>query len=447
MRIVLYNTSSRRFEVGTNVTYFPSRADDWDKTAELYPEHEIIYVAINLGLFMLDLENSKVSIKPKKVKYVLIEENKSVEEIAELIFSLTPTVAIASSISGSYTDWNPIKDALVAEQLEKRGIKTIANKTSTAYTCFDKWQTHIALRELGYNVAKAVYVDNKLFCKDKTDPAISANVYKEYVLHRIKELTFPIVIKSTTGTGNINMVIAKNFEQASGILNGETIDFDVIVEEFLRGEVFGIEIHGVNGKYHVLPPFSFSVNEHGISDGHNNVKFGPVTNEKYRVLQLQESLLSLAEAMDFAGCVQLDMVFYNDKWYIIEINPRYTGLTLTNAIAQGRTTFSIYTESALGGTIDYSKIENLKYVLNFKIPALDNAVLEKLFAFPNVQNINICHIMDPGSELPFHFGEVVFGRFDTKEELMEGFCSLMEAFPEIASPNVVEMAEKLIKNG
>jgi len=447
MRIVLYNTSSRQLDAGTDVTYFPSRADEWDKTAELYPEHEIIYVSITHGLYMLDLVNSEVVLKPQKVKYVLFEENKPIEEIAELIISLAPTVAIAATLTGSYTDWNPIKDALVAELLEKSGIKTIANKTSTAVTCFDKWQTHIALRELGFNVSKAVGINNKLFWQEKTDSRISANVYKEYVLHRIKELAFPVVIKRTVGTGSVDMMIAESFERAVEILNGETINFDVIVEEFLLGEHFGAEIHGIKGKYHVLPPFSLSINASGISDGHNNVKFGPVTNEKYNIPQLQETLRRLAETFEFAGCAQVDLVFHNDKWYIIEINPRYSGMTLTYAVSKSQSLFSIYIESVLGSAVDYSKWDNLKYALNFKVPATENEILASMYAIPNVESILKYVIVNPKEELPDVFSEVILGGFDTKEELMEGIRSLREVFPDVISPTVVEEAEKLSKNG
>ncbi|MCL2797676.1 MAG: ATP-grasp domain-containing protein [Firmicutes bacterium] len=448
MRIVLFNTSSRRFGDGSEVTYLPSRADDWDSTAALFPEHEIIYVAVNLGLFWLDIKNNKVAIKPKNVRYVIVEDKATVEEIAELIISLNPSVAIASSVTGSYIDWNPIMDSLVAEVLEKRGVKTIWQKTSTSFACFDKWQTHLALRELGLNVAKAVFVDKKLFWKEKTDPAISINIYREYVLHRIKELTLPIIIKSTVGTGSIDMKIAESFEQAIEILNDESsANYDVIVEEFLQGEAFGTEIHGAMGNYHVLPPFSLSINASGISDGHNNVKFGPVTNEKYKISKLQESLHRLAEAFGFVGSAQLDLVFYKDEWYIIEINARYSGMTLTTAIAEGRSTFTIYVESLLGSPVDYSKMENLKYVVNFKIPAQDDETLSDIYAFPNVQAINQYTIVNPGSEVPSKFCEVVFGRLDTKEELIEGLKALKKAFPEIISSTTVEEAEKLAKNG
>jgi len=446
MKIVLYNTTSNFFDsqFSTN-TLLPRRADEWDKMAELYPEHEFILITKMPGSYLLDIKGNDIIRKSDKIKYIILGENDSAEEIAELIRDIAPAVAVAVSIPGFPLDWNTLKDAVIAEQLEKFGIKTVAHKVFTAIATFDKWRSHLALRELGFGVAKAVYVHNDLFWVEKDNPVIETNVYKEYILYRIKGMTFPVIIKDTVGAGSMGISIAESYEQAEEILTAEANDADLIVEELVQGEQFGTEIHGVKGKYHVLPPFSFSMNEEGITDPFQSVKFGPVTDKKYHIPQLQESLRRLAEAAEFAGCTQVDLVFHNDKWYVIEINPRWSGMTTTTAAAEGRSPFSIFIESAVGSDVDYSKWENLKYVLNFKIPALEDDELERLYAFPNVKYVMKSVYSRPGSEM--QYCEVVYGGFDTKEELMDGLKSLRDAFPDDVSPLVIENAEKLSQNG
>ncbi len=442
MRIVLYSTTANKY-IGKYVdaTYLPRKADEWDKVAELYPEHELILVVKIPGRCLLDMKGDDVAYKSEKIQYVFIGEDDSAEAIAELIHGLAPAVAIAASMPDTPLDWNPVKDSIIAEQLEKRGVKTIANKVFTSIAAFDKWRSHLVLRELGFGVAKAVYVHNDLFWVEKINPAINSNVYKEYVLYRVKEMTFPVIIKDTVGAGSLGLKVAESFEQAKDILTAQANDADVIVEEFVQGEQFGTEIHGVKGKYHVLPPFAFSMNESGITDPFQSVKFGPVTNKKYNIAQLQESLRRLAETLEFAGCAQIDLVFKDSKWYVIEINPRWSGMTTTAATAEGRSPFSIFIESALGSSVDYSKWENLKYVLNFKTPELSDEELERLFAFPHVTNVVRAISKQPGAEI--QYCEVVMGGFDTKLQLIESLNALNDACPGAVSPAVIKNVEVL----
>ncbi len=442
MRIVLYNTTSNIFSGEySQSTLLPSRAAEWDKMGELYPGHELILVTKMPGTYLLDVKGEEIEVKSGKIKYVLVEENDSAEEIAQLIRGLAPAMAVAISTPAFPLDWNTIKDAVIAEYLEEYGIKTIAHKVFTAIAFFDKWRAHLALRELGFGVAKAVYVHNDMFWVEKQNPSISTNVYKEYILYRVKDMSYPIIIKDTVGAGSMGIQIVDSFAKAHAVLCAETNDTDLIVEELVQGEPFGTEVHGVKGHYHVLPPFIFSKSAEGITDPFQSVKYGPVTNEKYHIAQLQESLRRMAEMFDFAGCTQVDLVYKNDKWYVIEINPRWSGMTTTAAAAEGRSPFSIFIDSAVGCQVDYSKRENLKYVLNFKIPALDDAELERLYAFSGVKYVMKSVSTFPGAEM--QYCEVVIGGYDTQEELLNALKALKEAFPAAVSPLVLKNAEAL----
>jgi biotin carboxylase len=409
--------------------------------AALYPDHELILVTKIPGVYLLDMNGSDIAVKSDKIQYVLLDDHDSVEEVAKLIYDLAPAMAVAVSTPAFPLDWSAIKDALIAEELEKLNIPTISHNVYTSVAFFDKWRSHLVLRELGFGVAKAIYIHKDQFWVEKTNPAIATNVYKEYILHRVKDMAYPVIIKDTVGAGSMGIQIADSYQQAEALLTAESNNVDLIVEELVQGEQFGTEIHGVRGKYHVLPPFAFSINEAGITDPFQSVKFGPVTNEKYHIPQLQESLRRMAETFRFAGTAQVDLAFREGKWYVIEINPRWSGMTTTAAAAEGRSPFSIFIESAVGSPADYSKWENLKYVLNFKMGAIDDAELERLGAYPNVRYVMKTVSTSPGREI--QYCEVVFGGYDTKEELLAGLVGLREAFPEVVPPSVVQNVEKL----
>ena len=77
-------------------------------------------------------------------------------------------------------DWVPIKTALIAEELQKRGIATIANNTLVSVAAFDKWRSNIMFRSF-VKAAKGIYIHHELFLAEKKNPGVSINVYKEYV--------------------------------------------------------------------------------------------------------------------------------------------------------------------------------------------------------------------------------------------------------------------------
>ena len=56
------------------------------------------------------------------IKYVVVP-NLGTKEMADAIETEKPDIAVAVSTVNSPIDWNPVKDALVAKELKKRGIK------------------------------------------------------------------------------------------------------------------------------------------------------------------------------------------------------------------------------------------------------------------------------------------------------------------------------------
>ena len=441
MKIVFYNAASLELPAGKRdaVGFFPSKAEDWNSLAEQYPQHEFVLVTSLPSSYLID--GAQAGEKPKladKIKYVFIDdEHNSPDDIARLIENQSPEIAVAISTPGMPIDWNFLKDAVVGEKLREAGIKVVAHTVLSAISFYDKWRSQIALRSFGFDYAKGIYINISQFRIEQSIPNCKNNIYKEYVLHRVRQFNYPVIIKDTTGAGSSGIQVANDFEQAKGIITSDKITSDLIVEEMIQGESFGTEIHGVVGHYHVLPPISISTNENGISvPNKDSVKFGPVTADKYNIPQLQESLRFLAESFYFAGSAQVDLVFRDGKWYIIEINPRWSGMTAVTAAMEGRNPLDIYAESALIGEKDYSEWENLKYVLFFKVSATDDETLEKLAERKHVKSI-----------MATTYTDVVIGGFDTKEDMLKELDEINAEFPGIISETAIKNAHQLAANG
>ena len=130
MRIVFYSAStSAHSNSSTKTTYQPFRADTWDEMDRLYPDCEFVVAGPLNGSYIFDVADGEICKKPEKVKYVLLESGMSAEDTAELIAQQRPDIAVAIASGAVPFDWVPIKTALIAEELQKRGIATIANNT------------------------------------------------------------------------------------------------------------------------------------------------------------------------------------------------------------------------------------------------------------------------------------------------------------------------------
>ena len=298
MRIVFYSAStSAHSNSSTKTTYQPFRADTWDEMDRLYPDCEFVVAGPLNGSYIFDVADGEICKKPEKVKYVLLESGMSAEDTAELIAQQRPDIAVAIASGAVPFDWVPIKTALIAEELQKRGIATIANNTLVSVAAFDKWRSNIMFRSF-VKAAKGIYIHHELFLAEKKNPGVSVNVYKEYVFYRIKEINFPVIVKDTLGAGSIGVEIMNSYEEVESFLNSDRNNSDIMVEELIQGEQFGTEIHGVEGRYSVLPPIAFSVTKEGITDPLSSVKFGPVTDPSYHFEKVQEELsLALTEEM------------------------------------------------------------------------------------------------------------------------------------------------------
>lgn len=56
----------------------------------------------------------------------------------------------------------------------------------------------------------------------------------------------------------------------------------------------------------------------------------------------------LAELLKLRGAAEIDLVFSEGRWYIIEANLRYTFLSLVIAAMRGKSVFAPYVETATG---------------------------------------------------------------------------------------------------
>ncbi len=446
LNIVFFSTNSNFFDSRQiEDKVLPSCKSQWESLAKEFPEHSFFVATQMPGSFLIDTESEAFEKSPAGVKYVcLIKE--TVDDIAAEILELKPDVVISASFWVTPYDWLPIKDSLIAEKLLESGIQTVCVPSEKTAICFDKWQTHHFLEKAGFNVPKAVYVHHGMFWCERGHKEIKTNVYKEHVLSQIKKLNFPVIIKDTVGLSSYGAEVVPTYKAAAAYLQSHKNSSDRIVEEYINGVQFGTEIHGGNGFYNVLPPFMFSVNQYGITSPKQSVKIGPVVNSKYSMDELTGILILLANEINFSGIIQLDLVFSEGKWYVLEINPRLSGMSQLYAALQNKSIYKILLEIALNQNTmqmpENTKGEG-KVLANIKMPLITNEQINSVYELPFIEYIHQIHNLAATQKRETGYCEVIISGKDFKE-LSVNIKELEKRFPSLTEPAFIEKAQQML---
>ncbi|MBQ4377764.1 MAG: ATP-grasp domain-containing protein [Treponema sp.] len=483
MRILFYSTSSNIYNgESVTTTTLPSFTTQWDNLSEQHSEHEFLIATQLPALFLCDVHQNSIE-QSEKIKRILIKSDKE-KEIAEELSELKPDLAIAASFYVTPYDWLTIKDAMVADFLRKKGIRTICHNVETSVICFDKWRTHLFLEKSGINCAKAVYMHHELWINGGNRHELKSNVFRDSVFHEVQKLKFPVIIKDTTGLSSFGADVVHNFDEATGILKSKKTTSDRIIEEMIPGEQFGCEIYGTydeksgHGQYSILPPFKFSVNQYGITSPKQSVKFGPfgITEEEsaqYKIPELKKMLQFLAAGMKLNGISQVDLVFDGEKWFVIEVNPRLSGMSTTYAASAGVPLSSLIFKGLEIKNTDGESLppaSNAKAfsaspsprgiapktpdsnqfffefipTLNIKFPILENRKLLELKALPYVAFVNQIENHAARQIREQGYCEVILcGK--TREELLGNLIDLRDNFKDSFEEEFFNKAVNLIK--
>ncbi len=442
MRIVIYNTNTNEFDrKNFHIEQLPECADFYKNCLKKYTSSEIILAYQLPSTFLLDFSGEEIFEKQKNIKYHPLK-GKNSHEIAQEIISLKPDIAVQATFWAKPFDWIPLQDCHIGEILKSGGIKTVSHPAETAMICFDKRRTRDFLLENNFNAAKSVYIHHELFRTERSHAEIVNNPYQEIILDSVQKLNFPVIIKDTFGLSSYGMDVVQTFGTAKNILMSKKNSGDRLVEEFLAGPQFGTEIHGAPGNYTIFPPFMFSTNQYGITSPKQSVKIGPVLNEKYNLPEFYKTMERLAEKLEINGTAQVDLVFHEKKWFVLDVNPRLSGLTATIAASCGKQIPEMLLDAAFCMN---EKNPPLKYVIDLKFPVLSSEMQKKLYDYESVLFVRQMFNKKARQHREEGFCEVIFGARDSLEELKNDLENLKKNFPELIEPEFYKKALEMLK--
>ena len=448
MRIVFYSTNSNVFDENTfKITVMPSNASAFQEFCAAHPEDEFFCVTQKPGMFLPEnIGSYRGGSSLPNIHYLPLKTDTNT--FTQSVLALKPDLAVAMTFWIEPYDWLPVSDAIVGEKLKAAGVRTVCHGVQTALVCFDKWRTHNELARLGFEVPAAVFCDHDLYFCAGSNKEVIRNVYKESVMAQIKKLRLPLIIKDTTGLSSYGMTVVHTYGEAAGYLNSKRNNSNRLIEEFITGRQFGLEIYGVPGNYTVLPPFEFSVNQYGITSPKQSIKTGPCELSD----TLRDMMLRLAEGLELCGAAQVDLILdENGVWHIIEINPRLSGMSYTYASWLGMSVFELMYRTAMNTVLEpestvvewsLSEVEGpvettaALSVLNLKLPLISASQMTEILKLPGVRLLNQTNDLAAKQEREKGFCECIIVAGE-KSVLEKTVAKLTELFPDDA---IVEKA-------
>ena len=448
MKIVIYSSNANKFNSEEFLIKTLQKCNNnYINVIKKYTNLQIFLLTKLPCMFIADYKSKGIETFPEEIKGCIeasILRGKTAEEIADEISQLSPDLAIAATFWTESFDWLGVMDSQIAELLSERNIKTVCHPLKTSLLCFNKKDTRDFLLQNGFNIAPSVYVHHELFRAEKGRPEIIVNPYREAILSQIERLHYPVIIKDTIGLSSYGMEVVNTFGEAKNFLCSKKNGSDRLCEEFLEGIQFGTEIHGYKGNYTVYPPFMFSVNKYGITSPKQSVKIGPVTSEKYHLEELNRMLIHLAEKLELKGLAQVDLVFHKEKWYILEINPRLSGLTQTIAESLEKSVPELLLDAAFGKNTRHPE---MNYVCSIKYPLVSDEILEKMYKTEGVLCVRQTENKAARQKREEGFCEVIFGGRKKSAELKMDLERQKNNFPDITEEafynTALDMIEKL----
>ena len=236
------------------------------------------------------------------------------------------------------------------------------------------------------------------------------------------------------------MDVASTFAEARHILLSKKNNGDRLVEEFLDGQSFGIEVYGTDGNYTISAPLINSVNQFGLTSPKQNVKLGPVENALFKTDELKNEILRLANLLEFSGIAQIDLIFSCGKWYIVEINSRISGMTQTMAASMNMSLYELILFSA--GILKWDDKKFLS-VMNLKFPLLDEGLLKKLSSVDFVYAVNQIENNEAKQLREVGYAEVIFGQTLSLDETMKDLETLNKLFSDKMEKKFYDNAKTL----
>lgn len=263
-----------------------------------------------------------------------------------------PGRATPDGIANALTQWRPdrvvsisipddkaLRDSLAFARLTELSPDVVAvhHPVDATHLFSSKWETREIASRAGIPTAKGLLVNGDLIHRR----GVAYDSYIDFLRRRLNALTFPVISKPVWDSMAQGITTYVDPESLLQSLIASPPATDVVIEEFLDGELFGIEVIGHDGKYYTQPLIRKCTGADDDFVPFNHIRFGPITHTSYGIDALATTLLSLAADLGLQGSAEFEFIWSAGRFHLIEINPRVSGMTNLSTAISGINTYTV----------------------------------------------------------------------------------------------------------
>lgn len=136
--------------------------------------------------------------------------------------------------------------------------------------------------------------------------------------------TFPLLVKPSGESGSVGVQTVTNQKNLDDFLNKDD-GKEWIVEEYLEGPSYSIEVFGYNGEYRVFP-----ITELEMDSSYDCKRVLSPAHLNYSTIdELEELALKLADQIGLNGIMDVETILHEGKLKVLEIDARLPSQTPT----------------------------------------------------------------------------------------------------------------------
>ena len=243
---------------------------------------------------------------------------------------------------------NVIFNALHGQFGEDGYIQSILETFNTPYTHSGVLASAKAMDKV---ISKKIFLKNKILTPKYIEYHFDKN--KKDVINIIqKKLKFPVVVKPINEGSSVNVFICTK-DNIYKNLEKNRFYKKVLIEEFIAGREIQVAIMGGKklGTIELKPKRKFYDYDAKYNPQAKTEHIIPVKLSKKNIIKVEDIALKAHKVIGCMGVTRADFKFYNNKFYLLEINTQ-----------PGMTKLSLVPEIASYKGINFIKL--LKWILN-----------------------------------------------------------------------------------
>lgn len=288
-----------------------------------------------------------------------------------------------------------------ATQKKIDGVLTVATDYGVLTSSYISEK--MGLKGLAYDVCKVIKNKYKVRESFKQNNLMDLPQYYEVekvsdVVRFARELNYPIIVKPTDGSGSRGVSIVENhakLRKSVEMALKSSISKKAIIESFVRGKEYGVEIFVNDGEVNILAILEKTMTEPPIFAelGH-----AVVTDEYELTSRITKVVVDAIKALNINfGSVNMDILVDDEQVVIVDIGARAGGNLISSHIVPLSTNIDLYGNSikaCLGQNIEFECKSNLEpiatRILNLKagiVKKIDYEGIEELKKLDFVKDI------------------------------------------------------------